>query len=99
MSLSSTRVKVECVFGQIKRKFACLSKRPDYRPEEMVNIIKSCIFLWNFGLLCGDNQGYGPDDFVVEDQEKLDDEITASEGGCIVRDIVAKYLWDHKRNN
>ena len=88
---------MECVFGQLKRKFACLSKRPDYRPIEMVNIIKACCFLWNFGLLCGDNQGYNPDDYIIEDQEKLDEEIAASAGGRLVRDIIAKYLFEHKK--
>ena len=96
LSLSRTRVKVECVFGQLKRKFQCLTKRPDYAPSDMINIIKSCIFLWNYGLLCGDNKGYMPDDYVVEDQEQLDMKIAASTGGRIVRDIVCEYLFAHK---
>ena len=62
----------------------------------MINIIKSCIFLWNYGLLCGDNKGYMPDDYVVEDQDELDARIAASAGGRIVRDIVCDYLFAHK---
>ena len=96
LSLSRTRVKVECVFGQLKRKFQCLCKRPDYSPNQMISIIKSCIFLWNYGLLCGDNKGYMPDKFVVEDQDELDARIAASAGGRIVRDIVCDYLLAHK---
>lgn len=87
---------MECVFGQLKRKFQCLTKRPDYAPKDMINIIKSCIFLWNYGLLCGDNKGYMPDDYVVEDQDELDARIAASAGGRIVRDIVCEYLFAHK---
>ena len=90
------RVKVECVFGQLKRKFQCLCKRPDYSPNQMISIIKLCIFLWNYGLLCGDNKGYMPDEFVVEDQDELDARIAASAGGRIVRDIVCDYLLAHK---
>ena len=43
--LSKTRVKVECVFGQFKRKFACLSKRPDVSPFMMVHVVRACAFL------------------------------------------------------
>ena len=87
---------MECVFGQIKRKFQVLTKRPDYDPSVMVVIIKACIFLWNYGLLCGDNKGYMPDDYPIEDLQELDDKITASEGGRLIRDIVSDYLWEHK---
>ena len=58
----------------------------------MINIIKSCIFLWNYG----DNKGYMPDDYVVEDQDELDARIAASAGGRIVRDIVCEYVFAHK---
>ena len=81
ISLSHTRVKVECVFGQMKRKFQCLTKCPDYDPSVMVTVIKACIFLWNYGLLCGDNKGYMPDDFPIQDQDELDARIAASVGG------------------
>ena len=37
----------------------------------MVDVVKACGFLWNFGLLCGDNEGYNPDDYVVTDQQVL----------------------------
>ena len=90
------RIHVECVFGQLKRKFACLTKHPDYRPEQMVNIVKACCFLWNFGLICGDNKGYSPDEYVVEDIDDLDAKITESEGGRLIRDLVRDYLWEHK---
>ena len=87
---------MECVFGQLKCKFQCLSKRPDYDPTVMIKVIKSCIFLWNYGLLCGDNKGYMPDDYPVEDQDELDARIMVSAGGRLVRDIVCDYLWQHK---
>ena len=84
------------MFGQIKRKFACLLKRPDLNPKEMVSVVHTCVFLWNFGLITGDNKGCSPDEFVVEEQQALDEKITDSEGGKIIRDIVANYLWKHK---
>ena len=62
----------------------------------MAKIIKSGIFLWNYGLLCGDNKGYMPDDYPVEDKDDLDQRIAASVGGRIVREIVCQYLWEHK---
>ena len=96
MSLSQTRIKVECVFGQLKCKFACLSKRPDIDPKQMVHVIRACVFLWNLGIITGDNKGYSPEDYVVEEEAKLNNDISASEGGKIVRDIVADYLWKHK---
>ena len=96
IALSQTQVKVECVFGQLKRKFACLSKRPDLDPKQMITVIRACVFLWNFGIITGDNKGYSPEEFVVAEQVQLNNAIEASEGGKIVRDIVADYLWKHK---
>ena len=93
--ISKTRVKVECVFGQVKGKFACLSKCPDYQPDDMVHVVKACFFLWNFGLLCRDNKGYNPDDYVIDEEQQLNQSIEASVGGKIVCDIVCQYLWKH----
>ena len=89
-------MKVECVFRQLKYKFACLSKRPDYDPVQMVPIIKACIFLWNFGLLVRNNKGYNPDEFVVEDIEELNASIDPTAGARVVHDLVCDYLWQHK---
>ena len=71
-------------------------KRPDLDPEHMVTVIRACVFLWNFGLITGDNKGYSPEEFVVEEQAKLNSDISVSEGGKIICDIVANYLWKHK---
>ena len=65
ISLLQTRVKVECVFGQLKCKFACLAKRPDLKPDEMVHVVRACVFLWNFGLITGDNKGYNPEEYMI----------------------------------
>ena len=62
----------------------------------MVVIIKACIFLWSYGLICGDNKRYMPDNYPINDLDDSDTRIHASEGGRLVRDIVADYLWDHK---
>ena len=62
----------------------------------MVHVIRACVFLWNLGIITGDNKGYSPEDYVVEEEAKLNNDISASEGGKIVRDIVADYLWKHK---
>ena len=37
-----------------------------------------------------------PDDYPVEDKDDLDQRIAASAGGRIVREIVCRYLWEHK---
>ena len=72
------------------------SKRPDLKPNAMVDVVRACVFLWNFGLITGDNKGYNPEEYVMEEQQKLNQSITDSEGGKIVRDIVCDYLWKHK---
>ena len=51
-------------------------------------MIKACVFLWNFRLLTGDNKGYNPDHYVIEDAEKLEkafDEITDKDKWCYVQ--------------
>ena len=60
----------------------------------MCNIVKACGFLWNLGILTGDNKGYNPDQFVVANEDELRDHIAATLGGRYVRDVVCKYLWD-----
>ena len=62
----------------------------------MVTVIRACVFLWNFGIITGDNKGYSPEEFVVEEQNQLNTDISVSEGGKVVHDIVANYLWKHK---
>lgn len=97
--LSKTRCRVECVIGMMKRKFPCLSKRIDYQPDKVAKIIKSVAFLWNFGLIAGDNKGYDPDLYVVEDEDDLRAELQSTAAGRMRRDLLADYLWDHKRQN
>ena len=95
--LSRTRVKVECVIGQWKNKFNCLRNTSHYQPETVCEIIKACAFLWNFGLLTGDNKGYDPDLYVIEDEDELQKALeNDKEGGNARRQILTKYLWDHK---
>ena len=90
--LSKTRVKIECVFGMLKNKFPCLVNPSHYQPEEVCDIIKSCIFLWNFGLLSGDNKGYDPDAYIVNEKEELDAQLTPTMSGVTRREIVTEYL-------
>ena len=59
----------------------------------MVTVIRACVFLWNYGIITGYNKGYSPEEFVVEEEAQLNDDIAASEQGKIVCDIVANYLW------
>ena len=68
-----------------------------YQPEEVCDIIKSCIFLWNFGLLSGDNKGYDPDAYIVNEKEELDAQLTPTMSGVTQREIVTEYLWKNKR--
>ena len=53
-------------------------------------------FLWNFGLLTGDNAGYDPDSFIVEDGDDLKNELSATNGGTVRRNALCRYLWSHK---
>ena len=55
----------------MKNKFNCLRTTSHYQPETVCEIIKACAFLWNFGLLTGDNKGYDPDLYIIEDEEDL----------------------------
>ena len=89
---------MECVFGQMKKKFQVLTKKPDYSPDVMCKIVRACSFLWNFGLITGDNKGYCPDDYVIEDEDQLQDSDDEGEtpGGALVRNRISRYLWDHK---
>ena len=79
-ALSRTRVKVECVIGQLKNKFSCLQTTSHYQPETVSLIIKACCFLWNFGLLTGDNKGYNPDQYVVDEHDKLNRKLLCPAG-------------------
>ena len=93
--LARTRVKVECVIGQMKSKFACLKNTSHYQLEIVCNVIKACVFLWNFGLLTGDNKGYDPNLYVVKDAELLEqafDGITDKESGVMHREVLKKLL-------
>ena len=54
--LSKTWVKAECIIGMIKKKFPCLSVKSHYQPDVVIDVIKACCFLWNWGLLTGDNK-------------------------------------------
>ena len=96
--LSKTRCKVECVIGMLKKKFPALATRLHYQPKEVCEIVKACGFLWNFGILTGDNIGYDPDEFEVEndDELKADLEQNATRGAVFRRNTLCRYLWSHK---
>ena len=89
---------MECVIGQKKKKFPCLATKIHYQPEEVVHIVRACVFLWNFGLITGDNEGYHPDDYVIEDEYKLNEDLYAgaTRGGVHRRNTLCRYLWSHK---
>ena len=96
--LSKTRVKVECVIGQLKHRFRCLNKGLEYEPDKVCNIIRACCFLWNFGLITGDNAGYDPNSYVVPEKDELAARLMGTAGGCFMREEVKEYLWQHCRN-
>ena len=62
----------------------------------MCLIICACCFLWNFGLITGDNAGYDPDNYVVPQKDELDACIMAMAGGHFVREEVMEYLWRNR---
>ena len=76
-------VKVECVIGQLKRKFPMLTKKINYQPDFVCNVTKACGFLWNLGILSGDNKGYNPDEYPIADEAELKD-IASTPGGQFV---------------
>ena len=80
----------------MKRKFPCLTKTPEYDVETMVHVIRSCVFLWNWGLLCGDNKGYNPDEFIIEEEEQLKQDMGSTITGELRRDTICRYLWRNK---
>ena len=80
----------------LKKKFPCLVNPSHYQPEVVCDIIKSCVFLWNFGLLSGDNKGYDPDEYVVTEKDELDRKLKPTLSGETRRQIVTEYLWNHK---
>ena len=94
--LSKTHCKVKCVIGMLKKKFPCLNTPLHYQPTEVSHIVKACGFLWNFGLLTGDNQGYDLDEFIVEDGHELKQELSATTGGVVHHNTLCRYLWAHK---
>ena len=90
--LSKTRVKVECVIGMLKKKFPCLGIAQHYQPSVVCQIIKACCFLWNFGLVTGDNKGYDPDTYIVNEQDDLNSRLIPTVSGEVRREIVKEYL-------
>ena len=80
----------------LKKKFPVLITPVHYQPNEVCHIVKVCAFLWNFGLLTGDNAGYDPDKFVVEDGDDLRNELAATTGGPVRRNALCCYIWAHK---
>ena len=65
----------------MKCKFPVLTKKIQYQPDFVCNVVKACDFLWNLGILTGDNKGYNPDEFPVEDEDALIDKIAGTPGG------------------
>ena len=84
------------MIGQMKCKFPVLTKKIQYQPDFVCNVVKACDFLWNLGILTGDNKGYNPDEFPVEDEDALIDKIAGTPGGRHVRERVCNYLWAHR---
>ena len=62
----------------------------------MCKITKACAFLWNFGIMTGDNKGYSPDEYVIEDADQLDLQLGATVGGDLRRNEICRYLWAHQ---
>ena len=80
------------MIGMIKKKFPCLSKIIQYQPDAVTNIIKACCFLWNLGLLTGDNAGFNPDEFVVPQHDEFNARLNPTMGGRMMRKEVCQYL-------
>lgn len=67
-SLSSTRMKVECCFGALKRKFPCLGKELQLKyVEDCINVIVTCMILYNIAIKKRDIH---IEDIIPEDMEE-----------------------------
>ena len=69
------------------------NKTIQYQPWKVCKIIKVCGFLWNFGILTGDNKGYDPDEFIIQHKCEYDEEIESTFGGHLWREALKRYLW------
>ena len=48
-----------------------LTKKNNYQPDFVCDIVKACGFLWNLGILTEDNKGYNPDEYIITDEDDL----------------------------
>lgn len=89
-TLSSDRVTVERVFGQLKSRFPLLKNILRYKPEKCVPIIQACAVLHNVAKDMGD------DDFHYVLSDDSDDEEEDDQGHAAA---VVRMLGQQKRNN
>lgn len=59
---SGTRMVIECCFGILKKRFACLDKKLNTKIETTISIIISCFVLHNFCI--SHNDVWAVDDFI-----------------------------------
>ena len=79
--LTKTKLELQCVIDMMKKKFVYLTMPSHYQPEEVCGVIKACMFLWNCGLITGDNKGYDPYAFAVKDKEELNTRLSLTISG------------------
>ena len=54
--------------------------------------------MWNFELLTGDNRGYEPEHYIIEEANELNARLMATPGGQIIRDHIRDYLWKYRHD-
>lgn len=85
---SSTRKPVECAFGILKNRFSTLSTGVMLENEDdVVYLITACVILHNMCLSCGDSG----DDFLVEENDQISVNSSATTEGKRVRDALLRF--------
>ena len=87
-ALSRTRVKIECAFGRLKRRFLILHNELRVTPEKATVIIGACMVLHNIAI---DLQmpDIGEEPFVDDEVPSIPSNETSSSNGFAMRDHIA----------
>lgn len=86
---SSTRMAIERTFGIMKRRFPCLTKGMNFKPDKCCTVIVACVVLYNFARLRNDNGEMEDND--VEDQNQFDG-VDNAQGSAKRQTIIANYF-------
>ena len=69
-----------------------LIKKINYQPDFVCDCHQSLWFLWNLGILSGDNKGYNLEEYPIAYEAELKEDITSTPGGQFVHEKMCSYL-------